>query len=182
MSKPDITLQPSKGIISEAAARIYAGYVAAGRVKDEDAETWIKRSIREAIVIAKTVDASIESHDMIAIDESIIVRRNPGAAHPERAQEKSRTTKEAKPRKKEETIEQLAEEVLLDETARNKMVQFGLDEESGEPAITDSPGDATARGTRKLELKEDSDAVTEEGIKRMYKTSSSIPAKPRDAS
>ena len=172
MSKPDITLQPSKGIISEAAARIYAGYVAAGRVKDEDAETWIKRSIREAIVIARTVDASIESHDTIAIDESIVVRQNPGAAQPGRAKTKARTAHKAEPSKKEETIEKLAEEVLLDETARNETVQFELDEESDEPATADSSRDARARGMHGPEIKEESDADAEEAIKRMYKTTS----------
>lgn len=61
MTKPDVTLQPSKGIITQSAAQIFAAYITAGRVKDDDADTWMKRSIREAVTIAKTVDASVQS-------------------------------------------------------------------------------------------------------------------------
>jgi|GEM_PF-657106 len=143
MSKPDITLQPSKGIISEAAARIYAGYIAAGLVKDEDVSAWIKRSIREAIIIAKTVNASIESHDTIAIDESIVVHPNPAAAKQDPAKKKSplpkqAALKQAKPQKKKETLEQLAEDVLLAEDSAIKTVPFELDEDSGQPGKADA--------------------------------------------
>jgi hypothetical protein len=61
MSKPDVTLQPSKGVITQAAAQIYAAYIIDGRLQDNDADQWIKRSIREAIMIARTVDASVQS-------------------------------------------------------------------------------------------------------------------------
>ena len=63
MSKPDVTLQPSKGIITQAAAQIYAAYVTAGRLQNDDADQWIKRSIREAITIARVVDASVQSDE-----------------------------------------------------------------------------------------------------------------------
>jgi hypothetical protein len=72
MSKPDITLQPSQRVISDAAAQIYAAYVAAGRVKDDDVEMWIKRSIREAAAIAKTIGASFESHDSLGGERAAI--------------------------------------------------------------------------------------------------------------
>jgi hypothetical protein len=164
MSKPDITLQPSKGIISEAAARIYAGYIAAGLVPDDDVQPWIKRSIREAIVIAKTVDASIDSHDTITIDESIVVHPNPSTGQPERAKKSSptkstQTSKQAKPRKRDETIEELAEEVLFDEAPANETVPFELDEGSGDSAIEDSAGAAASREKRNLESKDDTDIV-----------------------
>ena len=63
MSKPDVTLQPSKGIITQAAAQIYAAYITADRLQNDDADQWIKRSIREAIMIARTVDASVQSDE-----------------------------------------------------------------------------------------------------------------------
>jgi hypothetical protein len=61
MTKPDVTLQPSKGIVTQAAAQIYAAYVASERVPDDDVDTWLKRSIREAITIARIVDVSVQS-------------------------------------------------------------------------------------------------------------------------
>jgi hypothetical protein len=63
MTKPDVTLQPSKGVITQAAAQIYAAYVAVGRVEDENADQWIKQAIRDAIGIARTVDASVQSDE-----------------------------------------------------------------------------------------------------------------------
>lgn len=63
MTKPDITLEPSKGVICEMAAGIYSAHIIRGDVKDGEETKWMERSIREAIRIAKTVDASIETED-----------------------------------------------------------------------------------------------------------------------
>jgi hypothetical protein len=63
MTKPDVTLQPSKGVITQAAAQIYAAHIAAGRVQDDNGDQWLKRSIRDAITIARTVDASVQSDE-----------------------------------------------------------------------------------------------------------------------
>jgi len=63
MTKPDITLEPSKGVISEMAARIYSAYIVRGEVRDGEETKWMERSIREAVRIAKTVEASIETDD-----------------------------------------------------------------------------------------------------------------------
>ena len=147
MSKPDITLQPSKGIILAAATRIYAGYIAAGLVKDEDVKSWIKRSIREAIVIAKTIDASIDSHDSFTIDESIVVHPNPTIEQPVRMKKNtptksSQTSKQPAMPKRKETLEELAEEVLLDEASANGTVPFELDENSDGSPRDDSTGAA----------------------------------------
>ena len=147
MSKPDITLQPSKGIILEAAARIYAGYIAAGLVKDGEVKSWIKRSIQEAIVIAKTVDASIDSHDSFTINESIVVHPNPGIEQPERTTKNTpvkcpQTSKHPDSPKRKETLEELAEEVLLDEASSHETVPFELDEDSGDSPRDHSTGAA----------------------------------------
>ena len=85
MTKPEITLEPSKGVVSAAASRIFAAYVVAGRVGDDDVDSWIKRSIREAVAIARIIDTSIESHDVVAIEESVVVRPNKDATRSDRA-------------------------------------------------------------------------------------------------
>lgn len=62
VNRPDVTLQPSKGVVTQAAAQIYAGYLIGGFVgKTEEPDKWIKRSIREAIGMARTIDVSVQS-------------------------------------------------------------------------------------------------------------------------
>ncbi len=64
MPRPNVTLQPSKRTVTRAATQIYAAYVAAGWLqKEEDAQPWIDRSVREAIAIARQVDASVQSDE-----------------------------------------------------------------------------------------------------------------------
>ena len=58
------TLQPSKRIVTMAAAQIYSAYVASGCVPQQgDAQSWIDRSVREAIAIAEQVDHSVQSDE-----------------------------------------------------------------------------------------------------------------------
>ena len=59
MAKTYLTLQPSEVAVVDAASRIFAAYVSSGRVKDEDVERWMERSIREAIRIALTTEKII---------------------------------------------------------------------------------------------------------------------------
>lgn len=61
MGKPYIALQPSEGIIVQAASTIYAGYLAAGKVEDGNESDWIARSIKDAIRIAQTTDENVRS-------------------------------------------------------------------------------------------------------------------------
>lgn len=61
MGKPYIALQPSEGIIVQAAATIYAGYIVAGKVDDGTETDWIARSIKEAIRIAQATDDNVQS-------------------------------------------------------------------------------------------------------------------------
>lgn len=61
MTKPDVTLQPSKGIVVQAAAQIFAGYLASGRVDDANEEECLKRAIRAAVSIARLVDSAVQS-------------------------------------------------------------------------------------------------------------------------
>ncbi|OUT56652.1 MAG: hypothetical protein CBB71_17575 [Rhodopirellula sp. TMED11] len=61
MPKKHLVLQQSEGIVLQCASRIYAAYVASGRVSDDELETWMKRSIQEAIAMAVCVDDAIIS-------------------------------------------------------------------------------------------------------------------------
>ena len=68
MSKSKIAhlrLQHSESVVVQAAAQIYAAYIAAGRVADGQEASWMERSIREAIRIAKAADAAIVSDEEI---------------------------------------------------------------------------------------------------------------------
>jgi len=186
MSKPAITLEPTKGVISEAAARIYAAYVAAGRVKDDDVESWIKRSIREAVAIARTIDTSIESRDALAIPESIVVRPTADADKKSQtktksqarkqksrtAKKKSRKTKKSKSRNKTKALEELAEDVLMGDDAQ---------EEPRKSNTGDLSNKSTAKKTREPEPKDDSAAAAEEALTKMHRGTSSIQSKPEEA-
>ncbi|WP_166831271.1 hypothetical protein [Thalassoroseus pseudoceratinae] len=59
MSKPFVTLKPSEQAILNAAATIYAGYVAGGKVPDGAEKDWLRRSLKEAIALAQLTDESV---------------------------------------------------------------------------------------------------------------------------
>jgi len=64
MPRPNVTLQPSKRTVTITAAQIYSAYIAAGWVqKEEDARGWMDRSIQEAIAMARSVEASVQSDE-----------------------------------------------------------------------------------------------------------------------
>ncbi len=64
MPRPNVTLQPSKRTVTLAAAQIYAAYVTAGWVqKEEDVASWIDRAVQEAIILARNVEASVQSDE-----------------------------------------------------------------------------------------------------------------------
>ena len=61
MSKAYISLQPSEQVLVQAAATIYAGYLTAGRVPEGSESDWIKKSIEDAIRIAKVTDDNVQA-------------------------------------------------------------------------------------------------------------------------
>lgn len=65
MKKPYIALQPSEGVLVQAAATIYAGYLTAGRVPEGNESDWIARSIKDAIRIAQTTDENVQSDNEV---------------------------------------------------------------------------------------------------------------------
>jgi hypothetical protein len=69
MAKPDITLEPSKGVVSEMAAQIYSAYIIRGDVQEGEENQYMERSIRAAVRIAKTVERSVKTEDVPAAGE-----------------------------------------------------------------------------------------------------------------
>ena len=63
MAKHTLTLQPTEAVIFTASANIYAAYIAAGQVPQGQEQEWIERSIRDALLIAKRIDDSIQSDE-----------------------------------------------------------------------------------------------------------------------
>ncbi len=61
MAKSYLTLQQSEAVVLRAAAQIYAGYIAANRVVDGQEDEFMERAIRQAIRMAKAVDAAVIS-------------------------------------------------------------------------------------------------------------------------
>jgi hypothetical protein len=59
--KMALGLAPSEAVVVQAAAGIYAAYIAAGKVPEGQQEEWMKRSIKEAFFIARTTDDAIVS-------------------------------------------------------------------------------------------------------------------------
>ncbi len=54
-----LTLQATEGYIVMAAAKIYSAYITVGKVESGNEDEWIKRSIQEAIRIARATDNAI---------------------------------------------------------------------------------------------------------------------------
>ena len=63
MSKSFLTLQPSEGIVVQAAAQIYAAYIQSGQVGSGQEAEWMKKSIKEAMQLAKAIDELVVSDD-----------------------------------------------------------------------------------------------------------------------
>jgi len=63
MATTYLSLQQSEGLVFRAAANIYAAYISAGRVPEGEEGKWMKRSIREAISIARVTDSAIVSDE-----------------------------------------------------------------------------------------------------------------------
>ena len=59
MAKTYLKLQQSEGYIIHAAAVIYATQLASGRIEEGREDACMQQAIRDAIRIAKTVDAAV---------------------------------------------------------------------------------------------------------------------------
>jgi len=61
MTKKYFKLQHSESVVVQAAAQIYAAYIASGRVEEGEQTRWMQRSIREALLIAQATDDAVIS-------------------------------------------------------------------------------------------------------------------------
>lgn len=61
MSKVNISLQPSEAVVTRCASEIYAAYIASDKVAAGQEKDFMKKSIEEAIWIARTVDEAVQS-------------------------------------------------------------------------------------------------------------------------
>jgi hypothetical protein len=60
------TLQPSETAIFQAAANIFASYVASGKVTDENENEMILKAIKTSITICSIVDKNVRSDEEIS--------------------------------------------------------------------------------------------------------------------
>jgi hypothetical protein len=56
MTKPYLNLPASQTAVMLAAAQIYSAYIISGQVKEGEEKQWMKRSLKEAMSFAKTID------------------------------------------------------------------------------------------------------------------------------
>ena len=61
MKTTSLNLQPSEGIVVNAAATIYAAYIVAGRVDVGHEKPWMTRAIQEAVWMARRIDEHVQS-------------------------------------------------------------------------------------------------------------------------
>jgi hypothetical protein len=59
VSKPRVQLEPSEQTITQAAATLLAAYIVSGKMKDGEERHFLERSVREAIQMARLVDACV---------------------------------------------------------------------------------------------------------------------------
>ena len=69
MTQKHFRLQHSESVVVQAASQIYAAYIASGRVSEGEEAKWMKRSIKEAVLIAQATDDTIISDDEIDSSE-----------------------------------------------------------------------------------------------------------------
>ena len=69
MAKKYLKLQHSESVVAQAASQIYAAYIISGRVSEGEEAQWMKRSIKEAAMIAQASDEAIISDDEVDSSE-----------------------------------------------------------------------------------------------------------------
>lgn len=61
MSKAYVSLTKSERSIVIAAAQIYSAYIQSGAVREGTEDTWMQRSVREAVRLAQLADGAVVS-------------------------------------------------------------------------------------------------------------------------
>ena len=70
MAKNHFNLQPSEAAIFQAAAQIYAAYIATGQLEEGQQHEWMRRSLHEAITLARATDDAVISDDEVDASEA----------------------------------------------------------------------------------------------------------------
>jgi len=70
MAKKHFKLQHSESVIVQAAAQIYAAYIASGRAAEGEEAKWMQRSIKEAVMIGQATDDTIISDGEVDATEA----------------------------------------------------------------------------------------------------------------
>jgi hypothetical protein len=61
MNKTKVSLQASEGLVFSSASRIYAGYVASGKVTEGHEHQWMERAMRDAMQLAQMTEKLVQS-------------------------------------------------------------------------------------------------------------------------
>jgi hypothetical protein len=61
MSRHYISLQPTEAVLVQAAAQIFAAYIASGQCTPEKEEEYLKKSLQLAIRLAMTTDDIVQA-------------------------------------------------------------------------------------------------------------------------
>jgi len=60
------SLQPSEAAIFRAAANIYAGYIVAGQITEDNAAEMMKKAVKASLLMARQVDSIVQSDDELS--------------------------------------------------------------------------------------------------------------------
>ena len=70
MKKSYVNLSTTESAIIQAAAQIYAAHITAGHVLEGEENTWLKRSLRDAVVLTNATDDVVVSDQEVDSSES----------------------------------------------------------------------------------------------------------------
>ena len=71
MNKANISFQGSEGLVFSAASRIYAAFLAAGKVTTGQEQHWMDQAIRQAIQLARMTDQNGPKRQRIGLRQAI---------------------------------------------------------------------------------------------------------------
>lgn len=61
MNRPYISLQPSEGILVQAAAQIFSAYITSGQCTPDNEDEYLKKAIKHAIRMARITDDAVQA-------------------------------------------------------------------------------------------------------------------------
>jgi len=61
MNRPYVSLQPSEGVLVQAAAQIFSAYIITGQCTPDNEDEYLKKSIKQAVRMARITDESVQA-------------------------------------------------------------------------------------------------------------------------